>query len=94
MSYCRFIEADAYIYDDSYYGLICCMCCLQPTKEGLKGVFASSPYKIKDNFVAGYDYDKMLEHVAEHRAADDYIPPSVDEQLIKDRNNAEERERR
>ena len=88
MSYCRFIEADAYIYEDSYYGLMCCMCSLQPIREALKGVFASSPYKIKDNFVAGYDYDKMLKHVAEHRAADHYIPSSVDEQLIKDKNNA------
>ncbi len=88
MSYCRFIEADAYIYDDSYYGLICCMCSLQPVREVLNGVFASSPYKIKDNFVAGYDYDKMLKHVAEHRSADHYIPSSVDEQLIKDKNNA------
>lgn len=88
MSYCRFIEADAYIYDDSHYGLICCMCCLQPTMEVLKGVFANGPYKIKDNFVAGYDYDKMLKHIEEHRAADHYIPSFVDEQLIKDRDNA------
>ena len=88
MSYCRFIEADAYIYDDSYYGLMCCMCSLQPTRESLKGVFAKGPYKIKDNFIAGYDYNKMIAHIAEHRAADHYIPLDVDERLIEDRSNA------
>jgi hypothetical protein len=88
MSYCRFTEADAYIYDDSYYGLMCCMCSLQPTRETLKGIFANGPYRVNDNFVAGYDYNKMITHIAEHRAADHYIPLDVDRQLIEDRNNA------
>jgi phage anti-repressor protein len=43
---------------------------------------------MNEGFIAGYDYDKMLAHVAEHRAADHYIPLDVDKQLIEDRNNA------
>ena len=38
------------------------------------------------DFVAGYDYDKMLAHVAEHRAAGDHIPEDVDERLIFERD--------
>jgi hypothetical protein len=43
-------------------------------------------FEINDNFIAGYDYDKMLAHIAEHRAAGDYIPEYVDEDLVKDRD--------
>lgn len=68
MSYCRFLEADAYIYDDIYYGLYCCGCSL------------------KGSFIAEYDYDKMLAHIAEHRTVGDYIPEYVDEALIEDRD--------
>lgn len=71
MSYCRFLEADAYIYDDISYGILCCMCWMMPDAN---------------NFVAGYDYDMMLNHIAEHRAAGDYIPTRVDEELIKERD--------
>jgi hypothetical protein len=38
------------------------------------------------NFVAGYDYDMMINHIAEHRAAGDYVPTRVDEELIKERD--------
>jgi hypothetical protein len=71
MSYCRFIEADTYIYDDVYYGLYCCACSLG---ESLGG------------FVAGEDYDKMLAHIKDHRNAGDYVPEHVDEQLRKERD--------
>lgn len=70
MSYCRFIEADAYIYDDVYYGIICCACSM-----GVDG-----------NFIAGYDYDLMLEHIAQHREQNDFIPLDVDERLIFERD--------
>jgi hypothetical protein len=70
MSYCRFIEADAYIYDDVYYGLICCACSM-----GVDG-----------NFIAGYDYDLMLEHIAQHRQQKDFIPLDVDERLRLERD--------
>lgn len=65
MSYCRFLEADAYIYDDSIYGIICCGCSM-----GVDG-----------NFIAGYNYDLMLQHISEHRAQKDFIPLDVDERL-------------
>lgn len=65
MAYCRFIEADAYIYDDTYLGIICCACSM-----GVDG-----------NFIAGYDYDLMLQHIAQHREQKDFIPLDVDEKL-------------
>lgn len=80
MSYCRFIEADAYIYDDVYHGLYCCACSLSKVE-----MFYSSLFKMEmpswEGFIAGYDYDKMLAHIAEHRAAGHYIPLDVDERL-------------
>jgi hypothetical protein len=39
-----------------------------------------------EGFVAGYDYDKMLAHIAEHRTAGDYIPEDVDERLLEEKN--------
>ena len=74
MSYCRFLEADAYIYDDVYYGIICCMCSM-----GVDG-----------NFIAGYDYDLMLEHIAQHRKQKDFIPLDVDERLRFERDCSHE----
>ena len=86
MSYCRFIEADAYIYDDSHYGLYCCACLLMPIKTKYNKFFKKD-MSMNEGFVAGYDYDKMLNHVAEHRAADHYIPLDVDDRLIEDYND-------
>ena len=84
MSYCRFIEADAYIYDDVTYGLYCSACSLMPLKEyNSKWV---GQITLNEGFVAGDDYDKMLAHIADHRAAGDFIPEDVDEQLIKERD--------
>jgi hypothetical protein len=71
MSYCRFINSDAYIYDDVYYGLYCCACSLD---ESLGG------------FIAGEDYDKMLAHIEDHRNIGEYIPEYVDEQLRKEKD--------
>ena len=80
MSYCRFSDADAYIYDHVYFGLFCQVCHLMPTETSYSVVFEMDMTYHQD-FVAGYDYDKMLAHVAEHRAAGDYIPEDVDERL-------------
>jgi hypothetical protein len=41
---------------------------------------------LSENFIAGYDYNKILNHIAEHRAAGDYIPFMVDKELIKERD--------
>jgi len=87
MSYCRFLEADAYIYDDSLYGLYCSACLLMPIKTTYNKLFKRD-VSMNEGFIAGYDYDKMLAHIADHRAADHYIPLDVDERLIEDRNNA------
>jgi len=85
MSYCRFIEADAYIYDDVYYGLYCCACSLMPLRTEYS-TFFKEDITMNESFVAGYDYDKMLAHVAKHREAGDYIPEDVDERLIEERD--------
>lgn len=85
MSYCRFIEADAYIYDDAYYGLYCCACSLSNVTIRYSDLLKME-LPFYDGFVAKYDYDKMLAHVAEHRAAGHYIPEDVDERLIFERD--------
>lgn len=36
-------------------------------------------------FVAEYDYDKMLDHIQDHRKNGDYIPEDVDERLENER---------
>jgi hypothetical protein len=87
MSYCRFLEADAYIYEDSGYGLYCSACLLMPVKTTYNK-FLKRDMSINEGFIAGSDYDKMLTHIADHREADHYIPLYVDERLIQDRDNA------
>jgi hypothetical protein len=86
MAYCRFIDSDAYIYDDFETGLTCCVCSLMPLRMTQPFPLFPDAFEINDNFIAGYDYDKMIAHVAEHRAAGDYIPEYVDEELIEDRD--------
>ena len=85
MSYCRFGEADAYIYDDMGYALYCMACSLMPTTTAYSR-FLKKDIIIHEGFEAGYDYDAMLMHIAEHRAAGDYIPEYVDERLIFERD--------
>ena len=85
MSYCRFIEADVYIYDDVYHGLYCCACSLSNVEMQYNDFFKME-MPVWDGFACGYDYDKMLAHVAEHRAAGHYIPEDVDERLIFERD--------
>jgi hypothetical protein len=86
MSYCRFGEADAYIYDDVRFGIICCVCSLMPTGDTNGFVDGEEYIALNDNFVAGYDHEKMLTHIAEHRASRDYIPEDVDQRLIRERD--------
>ena len=85
MSYCRFIEADAYIYDDIRYGLICCMCLMSPIVEEYDYALNMN-VSVTSDFIAGHDYDRMLNHVAEHRAKGHYVPEDVDERLIFERD--------
>lgn len=87
MAYCRFSEADAYIYDDVYYGLMCCICWLMPARELKTDIFDNDQQCfINENFVAGTDYDKMLAHIAEHREYGHEIPGYVDRQLRLERD--------
>lgn len=48
--------------------------------------FFEKELTVYESFTAGYDYDKMLEHVAAHRENGDYIPEYVDELLIFERD--------
>lgn len=77
MAYVRFgdgCDSDVYIYDDYRYGLFCCWCSITKARTAPHG------------FVAGEDYDLMLRHIAEHRAAGDTVPTYVDEDLIAERD--------
>lgn len=89
MSYCRWLESDCYIYDDSHYGLLCASCLLNEPYEVYSTVLKINIWT-SDSFSCGYDYDKMLAHVAEHRAAGHYIPADVDERLIFERDCSHE----
>jgi hypothetical protein len=81
MSYCRFGEADAYIYYSAYDALVCMACSLMPIRDD---------ELFPDTFIAETDYQKMLDHIAEHRYIGDYIPFSVDERLKEEMKNIEE----
>lgn len=74
MSYCRFLSADAYIYNDVEYGIMCCWCSITSGKS----------------FIAGSNYDLMISHVSEHRAAGDYIPFIVDKMLLEEKQAEEQ----
>ena len=84
MSYCRFGEADVYIYDDVYHGIICCACSLLYTGEMEYNELFKGEVPVISNFVAGYDRQKMLDHIEDHRAAGDHIPFDVDLRLRKE----------
>lgn len=87
MSYCRFSEADAYIYDDVRYGLTCCACWIMPGREPDREVFGEfQRYFMNENFVAGKDYNKMLAHISEHREYGHEIPGHVDKRLKMERD--------
>lgn len=80
MSYCRFGEADAYMFDHVNFGLYCMACSLMPLTTEYSAFF-DEDMTFHESYVVGYDYDLMLEHVAAHRANGDYIPEDVDERL-------------
>lgn len=67
MSYCRFMESDAYIFKNLKGEFECCACALM-SLEAYNSFYASTE-------------EEMLEHIAEHRAAEHDIPEFVDEKL-------------
>lgn len=86
MSYCRFLEADAYIFQ-SYSGLECCGCILAKPRK------LSQPYKDMFGITHSFEYEKvgpfttaqeMLDHIKTHREAGHDIPEYVDEKIKKD----------
>lgn len=85
MSYCRFIEADAYIFK-STRGLECCGCIHAPKTK------LEIPYTDMFGLEHEYEYEsvwfltaqEMLDHIAFHREQGDEIPLDVDERLYKD----------
>lgn len=85
MSYCRFSDADAYIFQ-STRGLDCCGCIHAPRTElkvpytdffGLEHEFEYEP-------VYFLTAQEMLDHIAFHREQGDYIPEYADERIRRD----------
>ncbi len=80
MSYCRFVEADAYIFwsDDVPGGhpshLECMWCSLTP-----------NGYRSSGGNYRASSFTSMLNHVAAHRRAGHNIPEYVDAELARDR---------
>ena len=85
MSYCRFSDADAYIFQ-STRGLECCGCFHAPRTK------LEVPYVDFLGLEHEYDYEpvwfltaqEMLDHIAFHREQGDDIPLDVDERLKRD----------
>ena len=83
MSYCRFLGADAYIFENTGGFIECCGCTLNEPADGeVFGFFYANTAR------------EMLAHMDEHRAAGDYIPeqaydgirednPDLDKQIEK-----------
>lgn len=80
MSYCRFSEADVYVYT-SDLGIECCFCPLQqrewvdePSHPIFGGYYRDVGEKIEDTFRTNAG---MIEHLELHRAAGHYVPDDV-----------------
>lgn len=69
MSYCRFTEADAYIFESINGYFECCICSIAPD------TVASTIVNTRE---------ELLFHVYEHRELGDYIPESVDFRLLRE----------
>ena len=91
MSYCRFLENDAYIYA-TRGGIECCGCSLA------KSTPLDPPYTDILGIVHDVEYERMLfktsrealEHIAKHREAGDYITLDADERIKQDYPNLDE----
>ena len=80
MSYCRFSEADVYVYTSSE-GIECCFCSLVPrhwVDVPDRPIFGG--YYAQDNPGDTETYatnDAMIAHLERHRAAGHYVPDDV-----------------
>ena len=68
MSYCRFIEADVYVFTSSA-GIECCGCSLQE-REHAQTTFGGPDAN-----------NDMITHLRVHQARGDYVPDDVFERL-------------
>jgi hypothetical protein len=84
MSYCRFGDADAYIYM-TYAGFDCCGCSMATR------IAREVPYTDMLGFTHEFEYEPvgpfttpraMLDHIEQHRAQGDHIPDDVDLQIM------------
>ena len=70
MSYCRFSNADAYIYEHVGGFIECCGCFITEPEDGeLVGFYRANTAR------------EILAHIDEHIAAGDYIPQSAIERI-------------
>ena len=75
MSYCRFSNADIYLYED-IAGYICCCACLLTESEWVS--------------IELYSPQEALDHVKKHREAGHNVPEYVDERLKREIEQAQE----
>lgn len=86
MSYCRFIEADAYIFLSSE-GLECCGCIMAKKEkypEPRIDMFGNTWEEYSLPVGPFKTAREMLEHIAEHRAHGHNIPDYVDQRIKED----------
>lgn len=69
MSYCRFSEADVYLFESTNGGFECCLCSI--ASETLASTIMETRMEV-------------LFHVRQHRAVNDYVPESVDFRLLQE----------
>lgn len=85
MSYCRFSNADAYIFQ-STRGLECCGCTMaERTKLDTPYIdFLGIPHDYEYEYKVYDTAQEMLDHIESHRKNGDYIPSDVDRRLRED----------
>lgn len=86
MSYCRFLEADAYIYLGTN-GFECCGCIMAPKEKYPEPYTDMFGITWEEHSLPVGPFDtarEMLEHIAEHRTAGHYIPERVDQRIKED----------
>jgi hypothetical protein len=79
VSYCRFGDSDAYIFEHVGGFWQCCACWLE-VEDGDDGeeFWKSADFATKE---------ELLEHIDKHRKAGHYIPEDVDERLRDEMEN-------
>jgi hypothetical protein len=91
LSYCRFIEADVYVFT-SAYGIECCGCFLQEVDVIEEpGSFFGFILKPKGEIIQTVfnSNEGMIEHLRKHQEAGHYVPDNVFERLADPEDAAE-----